>query len=93
MPSNFEFYPQFRNYVRGGWWRDGVGEGDAFGISDADKDLSRVHIRPRLWSNYNRIKYEMGSHQLITVHDYNWIIITSNNLKGVAIVRSRDYSA
>ena len=25
----------------------------------------------------------MGSHQLIAVPDYNWIIITSNNLKGV----------
>ena len=25
----------------------------------------------------------MGSHQLITVPDYNWITITSNNLKGV----------
>ena len=28
------------------------------------------------------IKYEMASHQLIAVPDYNWII-TSNNLKGV----------
>ena len=45
--------------------------------------LSRVHIRPQLWSNYNRIKYEMGSHQLITVPDYNWITITSNNPLGV----------
>ena len=45
--------------------------------------VSRVHVRPRLWSNYNRIKYEMGSHQLITVPDYNWITITSNNPLGV----------
>ena len=27
--------------------------------------------------DYDRIKYEMGSHQLIAVPDYNWIIITS----------------
>ena len=37
------------------------------------RDESRVHIRPRLWSNYNRIKYEMTSYQLITVPDYNLI--------------------
>ena len=32
--------------------------------------ISRVHIRSWLWSSYNRIKYEVGSHQLITVPDY-----------------------
>ena len=51
---------------------------------------SRVHIRPRLWSNYNRIEYEMNSHQLLTVPDYNWITVTSNNPKGVVW---RNYSA
>lgn len=40
-------------------------------------DLSRVYIR--LWSNYNRIKFEIGWHQLTTVLDYNWITTTSNN--------------
>ena len=30
------------------------------------------------------IKFEMGSHQLIKVPHCNLIIITSNNLKGVA---------
>ena len=44
--------------------------------------LTRVPIRPWLWSNYNRIKYEMGSHKLLTVPDYNWITITSNNPLG-----------
>ena len=47
------------------------------------RDESRVHIRPRLWSNYNRIKNEMTSHQLITVPDYNWITISSNDPLGV----------
>lgn len=37
---------------------------------------NRVLIRPRLWSNYKRIKYETGSHQLMTVPDYYWITIT-----------------
>ena len=32
-----------------------------------------------------KIKYEMGSHQLITVPDYNWITITSNNSLGVVL--------
>ena len=33
----------------------------------------------------------MGSHQLITVPDCNWIIITSNNLKGVVkVITARD---
>ena len=43
--------------------------------------LSRVHIRSWLWSNYNQIKFGMGSHQLITVPDCN--IIAFNNLKRV----------
>ena len=27
--------------------------------------------------DYDQIKYEMGSHQLMTVPDYNWITMTS----------------
>ena len=34
-------------------------------------NLSLVHIRPRLLSNYNPIKFGMGSHQPITVRDFN----------------------
>ena len=33
--------------------------------------------------DYDRIKYEMGSHQLITVPGYNWITITLNNPLGL----------
>ena len=33
--------------------------------------------------DYDRIIYELGSDQLITVHDYNWITITLNNPLGV----------
>ena len=34
--------------------------------------------------NDNPIKFGPGSHQLIiTLRDYNWIIIISNNRKGV----------
>ena len=42
--------------------------------------LSQSHLRNFLACS---IKYEMGSHQLITVPDYNWITITSNNPLGV----------
>ena len=52
--------------------------------------LSRVHIRPRLWSKDNPIKYEMGSHQLITVPDYNWITTTSKNSLGAWLNKMTD---
>ena len=33
--------------------------------------------------DFDRIKYEMGSNQLVTVPDYNWITITLNDPLGV----------
>ena len=43
---------------------------------------SRAHIRPRLWSTHNPIKFGMRSHQLITVSDCNWTRTTTWNLPG-----------